>query len=197
MTWRLRRFSGTRVPSWAWPVSRCGPPSCSPPRWPSGAGCVSGRGRPGALGGGHPGGTTHDDRATAARVPEGSRLPAVGEPADRRPTNGSRARTELMSSLAVSGIIFACLLGGALLGMLLRGRLPEGHLSADTKEVVKLATGILGTMAALVLGLLVATAKGSFDTQRNGVAQLAANVIVMDRTLAHYGKEAQPTRELL
>jgi hypothetical protein len=102
-----------------------------------------------------------------------------------------------MSPLIISGIIFACISGGALLGMLLRTRLPEHHLSADSRDVVKLGMGLIGTMTALVLGLLVASAKGSYDTQRNGLAQLAANVIVLDRTLAHYGKETKETRELL
>jgi hypothetical protein len=102
-----------------------------------------------------------------------------------------------MSSLLISGIVFSCIFGTALLGMLLRPRLHEKHLSDDSKDVVKLAIGIVGSMTALVLGLLVASAKNSFDTQRNGVAQLAAYIIMLDRTLAHYGPEAQATREQL
>ena len=102
-----------------------------------------------------------------------------------------------MSSLTISGIIFACIFGGALLGMLLRARLPEEHLSPDTKDVVKLVTGIAGTMAAVVLGLLVASAKSSYDAQRNFVVQLAANIVMLDRTLAHYGPETRETRDLL
>lgn len=102
-----------------------------------------------------------------------------------------------MSPLAVSGIVFAIVFAGALLGLWVRGRLPEHHLTGESKEAVKLAMGIIGTMTALVLSLLIASAKSSFDAQRNGVAQLAANVQVLDRTLALYGKEAQPTRALL
>src|SRR5215831_918698 len=102
-----------------------------------------------------------------------------------------------MTSLTISGIIFVFIFGGALLGMLLRARLPEEHLSADTKDVVKLVTGIAGTMTAMVLGLLVASAKSSYDAQRNFVVQLAANTVMLDRTLAHYGRETHETRELL
>ena len=102
-----------------------------------------------------------------------------------------------MGSMAISGIVFACGSAGALLGMLLRSRLPEHHLGAETKDVVKLAMGLVATMTALVLGMLVASAKASFDAQRQGVAQLAANAIVLDRFLAYYGEEAGPTRELL
>jgi hypothetical protein len=102
-----------------------------------------------------------------------------------------------MSSLTISCIIFACILGGTLLGMALRSLLPEGHLSAETRDLVKLGMGLIGTMTALVLGLLVASAKGSFDTQRNGLAQLSGNVVFLDRTLARYGPEAKDARETL
>jgi Protein of unknown function (DUF4239) len=102
-----------------------------------------------------------------------------------------------MSPLMVSGIIFACIFGGALLGMLLRGKLSVEHLCSESKDVIKLGMGLVGTMTALVLGLLIASAKSSYDMQRNGVAQLSANVITLDRTLARYGEEAREARELL
>jgi hypothetical protein len=79
----------------------------------------------------------------------------------------------------------------------MRALLPEEHLSAESKDVVKLGMGLIGTMTALVLGLLIASAKSSFDTQRNGLAQLAANVIMLDRCLAHYGTESKDAREML
>ncbi len=75
--------------------------------------------------------------------------------------------------------------------------LSEKHLSAETKDLVRLGMGLIGTMTALVLGLLVASAKSSFDTQRNGVAQLSANIIMLDRALAHYGTESKDAREML
>jgi hypothetical protein len=102
-----------------------------------------------------------------------------------------------MSSLTISAIVFACVFGGALVGMFLRTRLPEEHLSPESKDVVKLGMGLIGTMTALVLGLLVASAKSSFDAQRQGVALMAANLIALDRALAHYGPEAQKARTLL
>src|SRR5438132_2545002 len=103
----------------------------------------------------------------------------------------------LMSSMAISWIVLAVVFGGALLGMALRALLPEHHLSQDSKDVVKLGMGLIGTMAALVLGLLIASAKSSFDTQRNGLAQLSANLILLDRILAHYGPEAKDARAML
>lgn len=99
-----------------------------------------------------------------------------------------------MSSLAISGIVFGCIFGGILLGMLLRMIVHEKHLSAETKDLVKLSMGLIGTMTALVLGLLIASAKGTYDTQRNGLAQLSGNVIVLDRALAHYGPDAKGAR---
>jgi hypothetical protein len=102
-----------------------------------------------------------------------------------------------MNSLTISCIVFACILAGALVGMFLQGRLPGHHLSADSRDVVKLGMGLIGTMTALVLGLLIASAKASFDTQRNGLAQLSGNVIFLDRMLANYGSGANEARALL
>ncbi|HZZ82504.1 MAG TPA: hypothetical protein VFE62_28655 [Gemmataceae bacterium] len=102
-----------------------------------------------------------------------------------------------MDSFVISGITFACVLAGAALGLLVRSRLPEHHLSNESRDIVKLTMGLIATMTALVLSLLIASAKSSFDTQRTGVSQLAANIIVLDRSLALYGKETQTTRELL
>jgi hypothetical protein len=102
-----------------------------------------------------------------------------------------------MSSLTISGIVFAAVFGGALLGMLLRAWLPEHHLSAESRDVVKLGMGLIATITALVLSLLIASAKSSYDAQRNGLAQLAANVGLLDRTLARYGPDAKDAREQL
>jgi hypothetical protein len=96
-----------------------------------------------------------------------------------------------VSSMAVSCVVFACIFGGTLLGMILRSVLPEAHLSSESKDVVKLGMGLIGTMTALVLGLLIASAKSSYDAQKNGLAQLSANIIMLDRALAHYGPESK------
>jgi hypothetical protein len=99
--------------------------------------------------------------------------------------------------MTISWIILAIVFGGALVGMVLRALLPEHHMTQDSKDAVKLGMGLVGTMSALVLGLLIASAKSSFDTQRNGLAQLSANVTLLDRILAHYGPEAKDCREQL
>src|SRR5262245_46067819 len=100
-----------------------------------------------------------------------------------------------MSSLEIAGITFACIFGGALLGMFLRTLLPDHHLSAESKDVVKVGMGLIATMAALVLGLLTGSAKSSFDTQDGELKQMAANVLLLDRTLAQYGSETKSIRD--
>ena len=57
--------------------------------------------------------------------------------------------------------------------------------------------GLVATMAALVLGLLVASTKGAYDTQKNEVSQMAAKIVFLDRLLANYGSETAATRDLL
>jgi Protein of unknown function (DUF4239) len=94
-------------------------------------------------------------------------------------------------------IVMGCVFGGTLLGMVLHRILPEQHLNADSKDVIKLAIALTATMSALVLALLINSAKGSFDAQRNEVTQLSANAILLDRVLAHYGPETKEARALL
>jgi UDP-N-acetylmuramyl pentapeptide phosphotransferase/UDP-N-acetylglucosamine-1-phosphate transferase len=102
-----------------------------------------------------------------------------------------------VSSLAIAGVVFGCVFGGAFLGTFLRAVLPEDHLSTDSKDVVKLGMGLIATMAALVLSLLIASAKSSFDTQRGELTQMSANVVLLDRVMAHYGPETKEARDLL
>jgi len=88
-------------------------------------------------------------------------------------------------------------LGGAALRMFVRALLPENHLSADTKDTVKLAMGLVATMTALVLGLLVASAKGSYDAQRSQLIQMSAKFAFLDRVLANCGPDAPEVRAQL
>ena len=102
-----------------------------------------------------------------------------------------------MSALGIAGIIFVCVFGAALIGMLLSMTLPKHHLADDSKDTVKLVMGLIATMAALVLSLLVASAKTSYDSQSSAITQLSANVVLVDRMLTLYGAEATGAREHL
>ena len=102
-----------------------------------------------------------------------------------------------MSPISISWIVFACVFGGALLGMFLHSVLPEHHLSTESRSALSLVIGLIGTMSALVLGLLVATAQSSYTTRNSEFTQMAANVILMDRMLAHYGPETNDARAMI
>jgi hypothetical protein len=84
-----------------------------------------------------------------------------------------------------------------MLGMWLRGVLPQHHLDAETKDLIKLGVALIGTMAAMLLGLLVASAKSAYDARRSELTQMAADTILVDRVLAHYGPETGEARGLL
>ena len=102
-----------------------------------------------------------------------------------------------MIELGVGALVFGCVFGGALLGMFLRVVLPKHHLSPDSKDVVKLGMGLIATMSALVLSLLISSAKSSYDVQNNQLRGIAANVTFLDRVLAHYGSDAGEARAIL
>jgi hypothetical protein len=102
-----------------------------------------------------------------------------------------------MNSIIVSSIVFAFVFGSALLGMFLRTVLPEPHLNPASKDLVKLGMGTIALMTGLVLGLLVASAKGTYDTQSRELTEMSAEVVILDRVLAHYGPEAKEVRDLL
>ena len=93
--------------------------------------------------------------------------------------------------------MFACIYGGALLGMLIRSWLPEQQVTGDPRDVMKLGIGLIATTTALVLGLLTASAKSAFDTENAEIRASAANLVVLDRTLAQLGPEAAPIRTML
>jgi hypothetical protein len=101
-----------------------------------------------------------------------------------------------MSPIIVAAIVFGVVFLGALFGVALRARLPEQHVGDGSKDVVRLVMGLIATMSALVLGLLIASAKGSYDTQSAELMRLSADVIQLDRTLSQYGPEAAPVRTL-
>jgi spore maturation protein SpmA len=97
----------------------------------------------------------------------------------------------------ISVIVFVCVSGCALFGGYLRSVLPESYFSDQSVDVIKLATGLVSTMAALVLGLLISSAKGAFDTMNSEIVRSAASVVRLDRVMAKYGPETQGIRALL
>jgi hypothetical protein len=102
-----------------------------------------------------------------------------------------------MFPIVVAFLAFGLALVGILLGGVMQKMLPEGHLTSESKEVVKLSMGVVATLAALVLGLLVASAKSTYDARESEINQITAYVILLDNLLAKYGEEAQPARASL
>lgn len=107
------------------------------------------------------------------------------------------APVPIMNSLAIAATVLACVFGGALAGLFLGRRLPHDHLGEDAKDIVKLGIGVIATMAALVLGLLISSAKSTFDKMSDEVTLTAAKVIQLDRALARYGPETKAIRSSL
>src|SRR5262249_33015443 len=106
-------------------------------------------------------------------------------------------RPQSVSPLAIALIVFIIVLGGGFLGLVLRGLLPEHHLGEDSMGAVKLGTGLIATLSALVLGLLIASSKNYYDKIGDEVTQTAVKVMLLDRTLARYGAETKEVRVTL
>ena len=102
-----------------------------------------------------------------------------------------------MNTTLTALIVFGCLVGAVLLGRTLRRLLPEDHLTADSRDTIKLAMGLVATMTALVLGLLVSSAKGAYDTERSEVILMASKMTFLGRVLDAYGPDASDVRALL
>lgn len=102
-----------------------------------------------------------------------------------------------MSALLVAGVVFVILVLSMAAGMAIRDRLPVHHLNSDSKEVMRLATAVVGTLAALALGLLIASAKSAYSDAEGDLRATAADIVLLDRVMAQYGPETRDARLLL
>jgi hypothetical protein len=99
-----------------------------------------------------------------------------------------------MSTTGVAFLVLVCLAGAVLLGRWLNAVLSDRHWASGTHDTVKLALGLVATMAAVLLGLLLSAAKSSYDEQKHQVIEMAARISVLDRLLEIYGNDAAPAR---
>ena len=102
-----------------------------------------------------------------------------------------------MRSILISSIVFAMVFSGGLAGLALEGFLAGNLLGSDAKDIIRLATGLLVTMTALVLGMLVSSANSSYQDRKNELAEMASDFLVLDQVLATYGPETQVIRDEL
>ncbi len=100
-----------------------------------------------------------------------------------------------MASLITALITLASICAGTILGSLMRDRLPDHHLRDDSRDVIKTASGMIATLVALVIGLLVSSSKSTYDQASGGVTQIGAKLILLNRLLERYGPETKPIRE--
>jgi hypothetical protein len=101
-----------------------------------------------------------------------------------------------LGALAISFVAFVIMLGGAAAGVLLRRIVPNHHLNDHSKDVVRLGSALVATLSALVLGLLITSAKNTYDTQRNEIRQITVKMVLLDSQLKRYGPETRTAREL-
>jgi hypothetical protein len=102
-----------------------------------------------------------------------------------------------MNTWLLALLAFGCICGGIVVGLGVQRALPDHHLSPEARDVVKLVSGLLATLSALVLGLLIASAKGTYDHVKDGLNQRAARVLMADQVLSRYGPDANAAREHL
>jgi len=102
-----------------------------------------------------------------------------------------------VNALAIGSVTLFCTFGSALAGMRLRSVLPPSQLDKESQDVVRVGMGLVATMTALLLGLVTASAKGTFDAQDSAVRTSAASLLSLDRLLAGYGPETAPARDSL
>jgi hypothetical protein len=102
-----------------------------------------------------------------------------------------------MSSLVVSAALLASMICGMFVGVVLRSVLPDPHLDDSAKDVVKMGTGLVAAVTGLVLGLLTASAKSTYDGQRTTLHQMSADIVLLDHLLVHFGSEGGEARVVL
>ncbi len=102
-----------------------------------------------------------------------------------------------VSEISTAALVCLAILAGALIGASLRRVLPSEHMSEQSRNIVNIAIGLIATLSAIVLGLLVASAKGAFDARNDEIKQSAARLVLLDRTLRQYGRETNDIRALL
>ncbi len=102
-----------------------------------------------------------------------------------------------MSTITISLLVAACVFSGGIIGLHLHRALPKGYMTKETQEVVRLSIGMLSILSSLVLGLLIATAKSSYDTSQQTVRRYGAELALLNETLRDYGGKASVPRDLL
>ena len=129
---------------------------------------------------------------SAHRMPRSSDITIQSAVAD-----DDRKRLSITSPIAISVVVLAFVFGGALLGIFMHPVLRIEYLDPDSKETVRLGMALVAATVAVALGMLIAAGKGFYDSQNSEVTQLAADAVLLDKILNHYGPESKEIRGIL
>ena len=102
-----------------------------------------------------------------------------------------------MSEYVVAVLAFLSMMGAALLGLFSETKLPTEHLQGDTHRVVRRVANLFVVMTSLVLGLMMNSARDTFETNNRDIRTLATELILLDRTMRALGPEADDARRHL
>ncbi len=108
-----------------------------------------------------------------------------------------RWEPEMNNPLIIGLVAFAVILAGAFAGWKIKDRLPEHHLTDETKNLVSVSMTVVATLSALVLGLLISNANTSFIRLGGQVTTLSAEILRLDQILRRYGSDTDPARRTL
>jgi hypothetical protein len=84
-----------------------------------------------------------------------------------------------------------------LAGLFLQVWRSEKEGADETRDLINRMTGLIATMSAIVLGLLIASANNFYTTQKAGLETVSARILQLDSVLRRFGPDAQPARDLL
>jgi len=103
----------------------------------------------------------------------------------------------LATSLGFGLAFFVAAFASALVGLAFRAHLAERLRLEHARDMVGGVTGLVVTLVALVLGLLIWTAFGVFSTQKTELQVMAANAFEFNQETREYGPEAAHARALM
>ena len=112
-------------------------------------------------------------------------------------TASSISESEAVNAIVVGPLVFALLVASVVFGVALSGWLPPSHLDRESKDAIRVATAVVGTLSALALGLLIASAKATYESARVELQTTAARIILLDRVMRQYGHETEEARTKL
>ncbi len=88
-----------------------------------------------------------------------------------------------MSNLVLGVIIFLLLASSSLFALVIHPRLTNRYRNDETNTVVRLIANLFVVMASLVLGLMINSAKSTYEAVDHNVHAISKEIILFDRAL--------------